>query len=347
MDRPMTYRAGIIGCGRIASTIEDEARKFPGFFLFPYTHAGAYERHPRTSLVAAADIDEQKLCDFGQRWEVNALYTDYREMLAAEQLDIVSIAALSRLHHEMTMEVARFAVGGILLEKPVAQSLEEADEMIAACNRAGIKTVVNHVRTFDPYSRAAKGLIEGGEIGELHSALCTWGDGLCFGGSHLFDLLRYMIGSDVAWVFCHLDDDRSSRDPGGDVYLVYKNGVRVHVHMPFPYVLSEPFVVTLIGSQGRIRMGTFEYQWWKTVKAHGIDVVSQHPFPGRNDGFSGMYNAVDQLIGAIERGERPVSTLEDGRAALEVIVAVLLSGQSGRPVSLPVTDTAFLAEALW
>ena len=345
MGEKPTYRAGIIGCGRIASTIEDDVRKAPGFGLFPYTHAGVYQRHPHTELVAAADINESALSAFGERWGVTALYTDYREMLEREQLDIVSIAALSRLHHEMTLEVAKHPVKGIFLEKPVAHSLDEADEMIAACRSAGIKVAVNHTRTFDPYYRAAKALIDNGEIGELRAVLSTWKEGFSFGGSHLFDLLRYMVGAEADWVFCHLDEDRTLTDPGGDVYIVYKNGVRAHVHMP--KVSSAPADVDFIGTEGRIHLGTYEFQWWKVERINERVVTSERPFPGRHDGKSGMYTAVEELIDAIETGGETASNLEDGRTALEITVALLMSGQRGEVVKLPITDTSFVAEAMW
>jgi len=345
MEKEPIYRAGIIGCGSIASTIEDGLRDVPGFGLFPYTHAGAYRRHPRTQLVTAADINQRNLEAFGQRWGVSALYTDYREMLDAEDRDIVSIAAPSHLHYEMTLEVARRPVKGIFLEKPIARTLGEADEMIAACRSDGIKVAVNHTRTYDPYYRAAKRLIDQGEIGELRAVLSTWREGFSFGGSHLFDLLHFMIGAPVDWVFCHLDEDRSLKDPGGDAYLVFKNGVRAHVHMPF--VSSMPSAVDFIGTEGRIHTGGYEPKWWKIEKREGKTVFSRRPYPGRNDGKSGMYTAVEELIRAIETGEEPASNLKAGRAVLEVALALLMSGRSGTPVRLPVTDTSLVADAMY
>ena len=59
MQTPL-YRAGIIGCGRIADTIEDELVKAPAWSLLPYSHAGAYQRCPRTQLVAAADLNRER-----------------------------------------------------------------------------------------------------------------------------------------------------------------------------------------------------------------------------------------------------------------------------------------------
>jgi len=340
-----TYRAGIIGCGRIASTIEDEVRKSPGFGLFPYTHAGVYQLHQRTELVAAADVNQEALASFGERWGVSALYTDYREMLAREELDIVSIAAISRLHPEMTLEVCKHPVKGVFLEKPVARSLREADEMMAACHSAGVKVAVNHTRTYDPYFRSAKALIDNGDIGELRLVNASGGEGFSFGGSHLFDLLRYMINSDVDWVFCHLEEEPGLVDPGGDGLVMYRNGARAHVSIARtrPKVFS---AFDFIGTEGRIIMGRYDYRWWK-IQGNGRPVPVERPFPGSHDGRSGMYVAVQELIDAIEGGEEPASRLEHGRMALELAVAMLMSGQRGEAVHLPIMDKSFVAEAMW
>ena len=216
----------------------------------------------------------------------------------------------------------------MFLEKPVAETLADADAMIAACRAAGAVVAVNHYRTFDPYYAAARALLRAGEIGEVVGVKATWGEGFAQGGCHLFDLLRYLLDSPVDWVFCHLDDDRSLVDPGGDAYLVYRNGVRAHVHMPWDG--KAPSELDLVGSEGLIRMGAYAAQWWKLIRRGERSVPVEWPFPGRHDGHSGMYAALEQLIGAIEGGPAPASTLDDGRAVLEMTVALLKSGQSGQ-----------------
>ena len=80
------YRVGIMGCGRIASTMEDESD------VHPISIAGAFEALPNTEIVAGCNRGAAKLHAFGERWGVGALYHDYREMLAQEDLDIVCVA---------------------------------------------------------------------------------------------------------------------------------------------------------------------------------------------------------------------------------------------------------------
>ena len=75
-----TYRGAVIGCGRMGSTIDDEHIGMP-HYPWPWAHAPAMIEARGIDLVAAADEDPAKLEDFKQRWDVSALYTDYREMV--------------------------------------------------------------------------------------------------------------------------------------------------------------------------------------------------------------------------------------------------------------------------
>ena len=151
------YRVGVIGTGRIASTIQDEVVASPFSFLLPYSHAGAYEAHPATSIVAAADPSAEQLGAFGERWSVDRLYADYQHMLSTEDLDIVSVCVPTRAHAQVMSAITTSGVRGVFMEKPIGRTLREADDMIAATDQAGIRVVVNHVRTFDPYYRAFGG----------------------------------------------------------------------------------------------------------------------------------------------------------------------------------------------
>ena len=132
------YRAAIIGCGRIASTIEDELRDWPGLQPLPYSHAGAYRAARGVDLVAAAEPDATKLKAFGERWGVSALFEDADEMLKSVKPDIVSICVPTRLHARYLEAACASEVQGIVLEKPVAITLEEAHRMRAEIDEAGV-----------------------------------------------------------------------------------------------------------------------------------------------------------------------------------------------------------------
>ena len=126
----MSYRVAIIGCGRMASTIDDE--RPAGWPHAPSTHAGAFKQLEQTPVIAGVNRGPKGLQAFQRRWGVTNGYADYRQMLEAEQPDIVSICTPQESHAEITMECARAGVKGIICEKAMCGSMAEADAVLAA-----------------------------------------------------------------------------------------------------------------------------------------------------------------------------------------------------------------------
>ena len=85
----MTFRAAVVGCGRIGSTTDDEHQNKPKF-RYPWAHAPAYIEAKGVELVAASDLRPAQLDDFKHRWGVTALYTDFMEMVKQENNLILS-----------------------------------------------------------------------------------------------------------------------------------------------------------------------------------------------------------------------------------------------------------------
>ena len=132
-----SYRAAVIGCGRIGSTIDDEQKNRPQF-RYPWAHAPAYVEAKGVELVAGSDLATERLEDFKQRWGVTALYTDYQEMLAKEKPDIVSVTTRTTERAEVVMAAAEAGVKAIYATKPMCHSLAEADAMIEVCRKHGV-----------------------------------------------------------------------------------------------------------------------------------------------------------------------------------------------------------------
>lgn len=329
------YRAAIIGCGRIASTIEDELRALPGLQPLPYSHAGAYRAAERVDLVAAADPDPGRRADLGRRWDVGELFADAVEMLDAIRPDIVSVCTPTRSHVELAIAAVRRGVRGVVLEKPVSVTLEEADRLNETAVRAGAVVAVNHTRTYDPLHERARELIRDGFIGTPDTVFVSWGEGWSFGGSHLFDLLRGFLDSDPVRVFC-VGEGRESGDPGGDAYLEYSAGTRVFVRAPREPVV--PLEVDVVGTGGRLRIGTFSLQLLRNDTSTGVPVPVEWPFFGRLEMRSAMTVLVEETIRAMEGGPPVRSGVVEGRKALEIAIALNESARLGAPVALPVED---------
>lgn len=333
------YRVGIIGTGRIASTIQDEIVESPFSFLLPYSHAGAYQEHPRMEIVAGADSNAERLAAFGERWQVPNLYADYRQMLADGELDIVSVCVPTRAHAEVMQAVAASSVRGVFMEKPICRTLREADEMIAATDAAGIKVVVNHVRSFDPHFRRVRHLIASGAIGQVRSIMAHWHEGMSFGGSHFFDAVRHLLDAEPTWVFGHLDEGDGLFDFGGSGVVGFPNDIEVFVDNRVGH--AAPRELDIVGTSGRIRIGDhLPPELYTKDESSPFGELVKRPFPGSVWGKSPMAVAVAELAQAIETGGDAASDLRDGRANLEIAVAFYLSARERRAIDLPLPDEA-------
>jgi hypothetical protein len=123
--------------------------------------------HPRAEPVAVADEDEAGRAAAAKRLGVKATYADYRKMLAAEKPQVVSVAPRwLDAHRDMVVACAEHG-SSVFLEKPVARTMQEADEMVAACDKAHVKCAVAHQTRYAPRVKVVKELIASGRIGDV------------------------------------------------------------------------------------------------------------------------------------------------------------------------------------
>ncbi len=127
-------------------------------------HADSYSRNPRVQIAAVAAIDN--LEPFAAKWKIPKTYTDYREMLAREQLDLVSVCAPNFLHHDIVIAAAQ-AKRHVFCEKPLATSPADARAMREACRRAGVLLFYGEDWCFAPALRRALALVQEGALGKL------------------------------------------------------------------------------------------------------------------------------------------------------------------------------------
>jgi len=347
-------RVGVIGCGRVGSLLEKDPYRNK-----PCTHSGAFFACENTQIVCGCDIDPDRLSQFKSDWSVDRLYLDYRQMLAREQLDIVSVASWTSTHKDIVVEAANSGVKGILCEKPIALTLADADEMIQECNSNDVALVINHERRWDQRFEKAKELIDEGVIGPLRSIhgsmLCgvpdekSWksdlslvgGGPLLHDGTHLFDLIRYFAG-DVKTVVGFVQrntalpiEDTASAIltlPGGLLATVQVGGRRGYFH----------FELQFWGANGKISVGNGINDLWVETESKSFWgfkelELSRYPLPER---IRSSYLAIaNDIAGIIEGRVENRSTGEDGREALQIIWAIYESQRLGNsPVTLPLQD---------
>lgn len=335
-----SYRGAVVGCGRMGSTIDDEHVGQP-HYPWPWAHAPAMMEARGIDLVAAADDDPAKLEDFRRRWGCAALYTDYREMVEKEKIDVVCLTTRPEPRAEITVGLAELGVKAIFATKPMCRTLAEADAMIDACARHGvILAMACHLNWYSYYATARR-LIAEGAIGPLKTMVCHSHSSLSNIQSHTLALLRLFANAPARWVVGLIDTDEqaaSERDIAGSGIVVYENEVRTILNSrseTLPYSWSLEF----IGETGRIvsRNAHAQFELWTPHPNTGAP--TQTHLPGPWHPRSSMVDAIEGVCRSIEKGREETCPGEFGREALEIAIALRESHRRGNVrVDLPLED---------
>ena len=340
-----TYRAAVIGLGRMGSTFDDEMKQGGSIFL-PYCHAPSYRESPQTELVAGVDPHDEQRHIFGERWGLNEsqLYADYREMLASAKPDIVSVCTTARHRAQIVGDCARAGVRAIWAEKPIALTLAEADEMVATCHASGTVLAINCARRWNPFFAETRRMIESGELGDILQITGYAQCGLSHNGSHLIDTIRYLAGGEIEWVFGEIESDaaaQSDGDPQGNGYLAFDNGVRSYIRSTSCGIAS--WEIDVLGSKGRVRSLNNALEWDCSERIEdgqgGRSALINKPlaWPTRMQGMG--VTIIADLVNAVATGEPPRCSGDDGLKALEIALALRESHrQGGQKIVLPLAD---------
>lgn len=329
------FKAAIVGCGRIASLFANE-KKRKGVV----THAQAYLSHPKTELLAACDIDEARLADFGQRWGIRRLYRDFDEMMKAERPDLLSICTWNTSHAALTERALKYGVKGVLCEKPVSDSLVSAEGMIRAAKKKSAPLLVNYFRRYNPLHQKLKRMIDQGVLGEIQSISCYYTAGIMNTGTHLFDTLMYFFG-DIDWVWANPDKVSEGPDPTMDGYLFFKKGFGCSITgLEVKKYLQ--FEIDIYGTKKRLRIADvgMRAEFWD-VSDHSMLVGYKTLKPSKvlRTNFSrDLWNTVNNLVECIEKKSQPMCSGEDGRKSLEAALALRESLKTKNRVKLPLKN---------
>jgi len=193
-------RAGVIGTGR-------QSGRTTGAAISHHHGKGYQALKGDVDFVACADIVRENAEIYAEQFGIpkSGIHTDYKEMLAKEKLDIVSICTWPHLHAPMVIDCAAAKVPAIYCEKPMADSWGAAKRMHQACMVSGTKLAFSHQRRFSKVFRNARKLIDEGALGQLQQVQFNCGDIYDF-GTHCIDLCNYLNGERAAkWVMAQID----------------------------------------------------------------------------------------------------------------------------------------------
>lgn len=345
----------LIGCGRISPNHIEAAR------------------NNKLDFVSMCDVLPKMMIEKSDRFGLDAVrkYTDYKELLEKEKPELVAIATESGKHASIALDC--IAAGcNVIIEKPIALSIADADTIIKAGHDAGVIVCANHQNRFNKSIRYIRKALEEGRFGQLsHGAAHvrwnrgkdyydqapwrgTWvQDGGCLMNQciHNIDLLRWMMGDEIDEVMAYTD------------------------RLEHPYLETEDIGMALVkfsnGSYGLIEGTTNVYPknleetlyiFGKngTAKASGksVNIIEEWNFAdGRDDpehvklaysetppnvyGF-GHTPLYADVIDAIRNHRAPYVAGEAGKRALELVLAIYKSAAEHRPVKLPLENCSTL-----
>jgi len=342
----MTYKVGIVGCGRIAGGFEDLPLTEK-----PCTHVGAYNAIPETEVVAVADVSEEQVGEFSKRWGIPKAYTDYKKMFEGEELDIVSVCVPDEYHAEVVISAAETCKPkAIFCEKVMATTLEDAKAMVKACKENNVRLIVDYTRRFDPVYQKIKELIDSGKIGEPLFIYGSYISGLEVMGTHVLDLFRFLFG-EITGVYGEEEekaleemDERYSENytPKDKPY----NGL-FHFKSGAVGFLSgtsrrdhEFFEIDIHGTKGRIQFhdtnviykeeGNVSY----FVKGNDSTNLARESFPSV-EGKNLMISAIEEVLECVKSDRKSISSGYDGMCAVELMFALKKSYEKKCMIKLP------------
>jgi predicted dehydrogenase len=325
------------------------------------------------TVAAVADPNEKGRAAAAKRAGAEKTYGDWREMLRREKPDLVSIGP-RWVENRLEMVTAAAEVGAHLyMEKPVALSLEEADAIVEVAEKRGIKIAVALQVLLAPALVHLKKRLDEGLIGDLLEVRTrgkedrrVGGEDLMVLGTHCMYLMRYFCG-EAAWCSARVtvggrdvkvQDRRAATEPLGPVAgdsihasYAFPGGVQGHFASQKQDRHSRRFHLALFGSRGMVRMPIGQdpkiYHLADPLWSPGRTGSRWQPLEGAPDnrdpsGLSGTAAAnkriVEDLLRSIETGKQPVASIYEGRAALEMILAVYASHLAGARAPLPLRD---------
>src|SRR5919205_1394215 len=208
----MSYRTALIGLSWIAADPAGPASDPVLGTAVPFSHASAMAAIPEIKVIAGCDIVSDARDRFVEQWSGRCqglrVYDDYRTLLEQERPDLVAVVTPDHLHTAPVLAAIELGARGIFCEKPLATSLDQADQMIAAAASAGVAMCVDYTRRWMPEFVEARRLVRSGAIGRLSQIVLQIGGPramLFRNHTHMIDILNYYADAEPDWVVAELE----------------------------------------------------------------------------------------------------------------------------------------------
>ena len=329
-------RIAVLGCGRIGQM-----------------HAANVARHPRASLPMVYDVDAAAAAAVAAREGARAV-ASAEEILASPEVDAVLIASATPTHADY-IEMAVEAGKPALCEKPIHLDLARVEACRARIAGSSVPVQIGFNRRFDPGHRAARNAVLAGDIGDLHQVIITSRDpeipprgyleaagGLLRDMTiHDFDLARYMLGEEPVEVFAvagalidpALGAELNEMD-SAMIVMRTASGKQCHINNSRTAAYGYDQRIELMGSAGMVQSGNRKPHELRRYSAKGVEDAEPYLFFFIERYTEAFMAEIDAFVDAIETGQQPQVSFEDGRRALILAEAAYTSLREKRLVQV-------------
>jgi len=317
-------------------------------------HLSAYADHPLVEVAAICDSSRKALDAAGKRFGIRKRYTDHKRMLGAEKLDAVSIVTPDFAHADLAVAAIESGVS-VLIEKPLATTLEECDRIGRALRKNPVKFMVDFHNRWNPAMVRFKKAIERGEVGEVQTGFYRLSDNIFvptemlswagrstvnwFLGSHCIDTLIWLLGDEVSQVYTVRRSKvlEGMGIPTADSYqsvLTFGRGATVLLENSWILPRSHPlidFKVQLIGDKGTLNYDGRPHlvEQFGPDKVEWPDVIVCPEVHGSPKGLG--IDSIRYFADCVCYDRQPMCGFEDGRKVTLVMLAMERSADTGNP----------------
>jgi UDP-N-acetylglucosamine 3-dehydrogenase len=297
-------------------------------------HVRIYSKIKNANLMAISDLMKGTLAEVSKKYKTVG-YVDYDNVLKMPEIEAVSVCVPTTYHFEVVMSAIEQGKH-VLVEKPIAFTLDEAKEMVDAARDAGVKLATGHVERFNPAVLEAKKLIDKGVIGKVVSASAKRVGpfpprikdvGVTIDlAIHEVDIMFYLFDSPASRVYANMGSrlEKCEFEDHAELMMRFENGVIgiLETNWLTPYKKRQ---LEITGAEGIISIDYID----QTVEVYGKNaqkVKVEHREPLKEE--------LNSFLSAITKDEEPKITGEDGIHALKVVLAAMKSAKSKIPVNM-------------
>jgi len=324
-------------------------------------HFEGYSKLPNVKVVGLVDIDPARAKMISEKWNVPHAFTNHHDLLALKDLDAVSVCTPNSLHAPIAIDALR-AGKHVLCEKPMAATVEQAEELCRAASASDKVFMMAFNNRFRGDTQLLKKYIDAGELGELYYGRCGWtrrsgvpgaggwfttkklsgGGPLIDIGVHALDLTWWLMGkpkpvSVSGSVFTYLSPiewQRMSKPGTFDVedaavaHIRFANGAAIMLEASWLLHTPKPgFYCHVMGTKGGASVEP-EFRIVQDKYGAQVDLVPAPP------NVSGHAAEIVHFVDCVAHRKTPIATAEDGLTVLRMLDGIYRSGKTGRAVAI-------------